>query len=1335
MIMQSREATYPLSSLQQGMLFHGLSAPQSGLYVQQLLCALHEDLDVVAFRRAWQQVVERHPILRASFHWEGLDEPVQREHPQVELPLAEHDCRDLPGHEQDQQREAFLKADRTQGFDFTEAPLMRVTLMRLAEADYLCVWTFHHVLLDGRSHTMIVEEVFRRYEAIRQGQELSLTLARSFHSFIEWRQQQDWSRSEGFWRQLLQGFRAPTPLLSVPVAPGSKASLEAEPGQLEMRLPVATTSALEALARRTSLTLNTLVQGAWAVLLSRYSGEEDVVFGATRACRHWTREGADSVVGLVVNTLPVRAHVSPQKELLAFLRELRDQSLALRPHEHTPLTKVQDWSEVPRGTGLFDSIVVFEKYLMNSALRAQGGNWRHREFKFVERTNYPLALCVYGDTEILVKVLYLRPRFDEATIDRLLRHFQTVLEGVAADPEQRLATLPLVTQAERRQLLVEWNDTRGDFPRDRTIHRLVEEQVEKTPDGIAVLFAKEALTYRELNERANQLAHHLRALGVSPGVWTGICLKRSADMIVGVLAILKAGGAYVPLDPAYPKDRLAFMLEDTRAPVLLTQQDLLERLPATEARVLCLDTLGSTLAGQSKHNPDGGVDSNGLAYVIYTSGSTGKPKGVVLRHYPVVNLIDWVNGTFAVGPGDHLLFVTSLNFDLSVYDIFGILAAGGTVRVASAEELKEADRLVHILCEEPITFWDSAPPMLQQLVPFFSSLPPQRQSRLRLVFLSGDWIPVPMPDQVRKTFPEARVISLGGATEAAIWSNFYPIGAVDPSWPSIPYGKPIRNARYHVLDANLEPVPVGVPAELHIGGLCLAEGYLNRPELTAEKFIADRFSTEPGARLYKTGDLARYFPDGNLEFLGRIDSQVKIRGFRIELGEIEAVLGQHPAVSNNVVLARKDDSGGRYLVAYVVLHPGQKPDPSDFRSFLQRQLPEYMVPPHFVILKGFPLNPNGKIDRKALPAPDSTPAAAARTMVAPRYDVERDLVAVWESVLKVTPIGVTDNFFELGGHSLQAAILMARIKSQLGANLPLGILLQAPTVEKMAAIIQHDLEAGSESTLVPLHEGGSYPPLFMIAGVGGHVFTFHKFARLLGAEQPVYGVKAIGVDGVQTPPDRIEDIAAHYVKEILALRPRGPYVLSGYSIGAVVAYELALQLKAHGQQTEALIVFDCPAPGYPKRLPLGRRVLIHLKNLAVLGFPEKKAYLRDRFGQVKARILHALGLTIRMAPEIGGVEALPQTALKRVWAALITANNRYRPQQQFHGKIVLFKAEEGFNWAATVFDDPLMGWGQWGTGDIETHTVPGSHMEMFHEKNVGLVAAKLKESLRLVAAS
>ncbi|MEK8015452.1 MAG: amino acid adenylation domain-containing protein, partial [Candidatus Parabeggiatoa sp.] len=606
-----------------------------------------------------------------------------------------------------------------------------------------------------------------------------------------------------------------------------------------------------------------------------------------------------------------------------------------------------------------------------------------------------------------------------------------------------------LSAAEQHKLLVEWNNTQTDYPKDKCIHQLFEEQVKQTPNAIAVVFEDQQLTYDELNRRANQLAHYLQSLGVKPEVLVGICVERSLEMVVGLLAILKAGGAYVPLDPTYPKERLAFMLADAQVPVLLTQEKLVDGLPKSHAQIVCLET---SLKNFSKENPISKVTAKNLAYIIYTSGSTGTPKGVVVRHQSVINLIDWVNKTFQIGASDRILFVTSLCFDLSVYDIFGLLAAGGSIQITSESILKNPEQLLHTLYHQPITFWNSAPAVFQQLVPLF-----QYQDaithHLRLVFLSGDWIPVTLPDTIKAAFPGIQVIGLGGATEATVWSNYYPIKEVDPQWVSIPYGKPIQNAKYYILDQNLNPCPIGIRGALYIGGDCLASGY-NDPLQTAQKFIPDPFSEDGNARLYHTGDLASYLPDGNIEFLGRIDNQVKIRGFHIELGEIETVLAQHPVVQQAVVIAWEVKPGDKRLVAYIIPNQKAVPTPSELHHFLKKRLPDYMVPATFVMLEKIPLTPNGKIDRHHLPTPNPFQRTIDDERVAAHTPIEETLTTIWTEVLELEQIGIHDNFFELGGHSLLITQVISRVRESLQVELSMHSLFDYPTIAKLAQHIE-----------------------------------------------------------------------------------------------------------------------------------------------------------------------------------------------------------------------------------------------------------------------------------------
>jgi amino acid adenylation domain-containing protein len=1031
------------------MLFNSLYAPQSGVDIEQMVISLREDLNVAAFQQAWQHIVDLHPVLRTGFRWHGLETPLQDVYRQVDVSFNYEDWRKLSPQQQQEQQAVYLQADRQHGFELTQAPLMRLALLQLGEADFRCIWTFHHILMDGRSFPTILRRLFSAYDALCQGRDVKLKHLPPYKDYIEWLQQQNPDNTAPFWRQLLAGFTAPTPLINQPVK--TNAASTQLYGHQEICLSAATTAALQSLANQHQLTLNTFVQGAWALLLSRYSGEPDVVFGATRACRHSTVPDAETMVGLFINTLPVRARVSPDALLIPWLQELRAQNLALREEarEHTPLVKVQEWSEIPAGKPLFESILVFENYYLNTALQAQGGHWANRNFELVEQTNYPLTVNAYADTGLWLKIAYDTSRFEADTISRMLGHLKTLLEGMVIQPTQCLASLPLLTAVERRQLLVEWNDTQVDYPQDACLHQLFEAQVERTPDTIAVKFEDKALTYRELNQQANQLAHYLRGLGVGPDTLVGVYMERSLEMVVSLYGVLKAGGAYVPLDPEYPAERVAFMLEDAQAPVLLTQQKLVADLPKSGAKIICLDSDWANFIKQSTENLVNEASPENLAYVIFTSGSTGRPKGVMNSHRGICNRLLWMQDAYHLTPADRVMQKTPFSFDVSVWEFFWPLLVGARLVVAQPGGHRDSAYLVNLIVEQGVTTLHFVPSMLQV---FLEDRNVEQCRSLKRVICSGEALSYPLQQRFFEHL-KAELHNLYGPTEAAVDVTYW---ACRPksNYSIVPIGRPVANTQIYILDSHMQPVPIGIPGELHIGGAQVARGYLNRPELTAQKFIDDPFSHESGARLYKTGDLARYLPDGDLEYLGRIDHQVKIRGFRIELGEIEAALGQHPAVREVVVITREDEPGNKRLAAYIAPEQNQQPTPTQLRNFLSQKLPDYMIPSAFVILDALPLTPNGKVDRRALPVPAQARPDLEYDRVSPRTPTEAALTRIWAEILGLEQVGVHDNFFELGGHSLLAAQVIFRARDAFGVKLPLRRLFETPTIAELAVAIE-----------------------------------------------------------------------------------------------------------------------------------------------------------------------------------------------------------------------------------------------------------------------------------------
>jgi amino acid adenylation domain-containing protein/non-ribosomal peptide synthase protein (TIGR01720 family) len=1060
------ENIYPLSPMQQGMLFHTLSAPESGVYVVQSCYTFTKTINIAAFGQAWQQVINQHPILRTSFYWKQHKEPFQVVHRYVELPWQEYDWQSLSVVEQQENLEAFLQTDRQKGFDISHPPLMRLILIQVAQETYHFIWSSHHLLLDGWSTALVLQQVFQTYESLCQGQVLPLPRCRPYQDYIAWLQQQNLAQAEAFWRKVLKGFTAPTQLKN-----GSLSNSPTKFGEQSIKLSPVATVALQTLARQHKLTLNSFVQGAWAILLSRYSGEEDVVFGATSAGRPPALVGSESMVGLFINTLPVRAQVSGNELLIPWLQKLQAQQLETQQYEYSPLVQVQGWSEVRRDLPLFESILVFENYPVDASLKEWATEMQIHNIRSVESTNYPITISVGVSTELSFKVLYDCSRFDVVTIIAMLGHLKTLLEGIVANPDRSLSSLPLLTKTEQHQLLEEWNDTTTEYPQDQCIHQLFAEQVERTPDAVAVVFENQHLTYRELNTHANQLAHYLQRLGVGPEVLVGICVERSPLMLIGILAILKAGGAYVPLDPDYPQQRLAFILENSQTPLLLSQQNLVAQLGDYAAKVICLDTDWEKIAHESQENPSSDVSSHNLAYVIYTSGSTGTPKGVLIQHSNVVRLLAATQAWFEFNANDVWTLFHSYAFDFSVWEIWGALLYGGRLVVVPYWVSRTPEEFYKLLSTHGVTVLNQTPSAFYQLIQADAVLGQQHLLNLRFVIFGGEALVLQSlkPWFERHGDRSPQLVNMYGITETTVHVTYRRLTREDvmQSVGSV-IGRPIPDLGVYILNQQQQLVPIGIVGEMYVAGAGLARGYLNRPELTTQRFISNPFSCKPDALLYKSGDLARYLPSGELEYIGRIDNQVKIRGFRIELGEIEAAINQHSSISASVVIVREDGTENKSLIAYITVQPQQTIAIPELRRFLESKLPNYMVPMAIVVLEALPLTPNGKIDRGALPAPDLTQLISESNFVAPATPVEEMLTGIWAQVLGLEKIGVNDNFFDLGGHSLIATRVISQIRQVFEVEIPLRRLFELPTVSELAKEIQTAIKADKRLEVPPI---------------------------------------------------------------------------------------------------------------------------------------------------------------------------------------------------------------------------------------------------------------------------
>ncbi|HET7461935.1 MAG TPA: non-ribosomal peptide synthase/polyketide synthase [Longimicrobium sp.] len=1053
---RARLEAFALTPLQEGMLFHTLLAPGGGAYFSQYAFTLRGRVDVAVLRRAWQAAVDRHPALRTAFVWEGVAHPEQVVHPAATLPWTELDWRSVDPSDRADRLAELRAADRARGFSLHAPPLMRVAVVRTEDDEWEVTWSHHHLLLDGWSSPIVLRDVFTAYAALAAGAEPALPPARPYADYLRWLGARGEDGSESFWRGTLAGFAEPTPLAAGRfVAEGEGQGVET------VRCTPVATAALRSLARRHRLTLNTVVQGAWALCLARRSGERDVVFGATASGRPAGLEGVEEMVGLFINTLPVRARVEADAGLVPWLAALQERQAEAREHEHTPLVRVQEWSEVPRGRALFDSILVFENFPVDEVLAGLELPFAVEGWTGHEQTSFPLTIVALPGARLALKALYDRAKLDADTVRRALAQLRTLLEGMAAGDDARLGDLALMDDAERRQVLEAWNATDSGYPRAATVVSAFAEQAAATPGAVALSFAGQAMTYAEVDARANRIARVLRDRGVRHETRVGVSMERALDLPVVLLAILKAGGAYVPLDPSYPADRLTFMRRDAGVELVVTQRAQAGPDAFPGAAVLVLEDAEDEIASAAADAIDGGATADSLAYVIYTSGSTGTPKGVAVPHRGVLRLV--LGNGYARIAGETFLLLAPVAFDASTLELWGPLLNGGRLAIHPGEATLE--RIAgSIRAEGVTTLWMTAGLFhlaVDERIGMFAGL--------GQLLTGGDVVSPAHVARVRQAHPELRVILGYGPTETTTFAAARTVQGGDEAG-ALPLGGPIADTRLYVVGAEMSPVPVGVPGELLIGGDGVARGYLNRPALTAGAFIPDPFSGISGARLYRTGDRARWLPDGTIDFLGRIDQQVKVRGFRIEPGEIEAALRAEPAVREAAVIVRQDAAGDRRLVAYVV---AEDADAEALRASLRARLPEHMVPAAVVVLSALPLTPNGKLDRRALPAPER----AGDGYVAPRTETERRLASIWSDVLGVERVGVDDAFVTLGGHSLLATRLISRVRDAFGAELPLRALFEAPTVAALAARLETDANSAAAGAIPALPRDGRPLPV------------------------------------------------------------------------------------------------------------------------------------------------------------------------------------------------------------------------------------------------------------------
>ena len=1234
--------------------------------------------------------MHRHPILLGRLSEDGQWQQLNPE-ARFELPLV-----DLSGEaaaESEAPLASIIDEETSRSFDLVNGPLVHVPgSVRMSRAHHVVVWTAHHVVCDGWSIGLIVSELSKIYNGRKRGQQPDLQPSESFREYALASQETEGEtgKSMAYW---CEQFATVPPPLELPTDRSRQPVRTARASTVKRNIDATTHKSIKRAAGQLRATQVVLLMAGLKVLLHRLTGQSDLVVGLGAAGQ--ALSGKNCLVGHCLNLLPVRTQLDTDASFQSNLAAVKKSVLDGYDHHHCTIGSILQHLKMPRSLSRAPLVeVLFNVDQDPGAVSFDGAEFScERNPKqalhfdlFINVVEGPHGLCVECD--------YNTDLFDGSTIERWLEYYQVLLERVAANPSEALNKIPFLGPAEQRELITVRNDTRVDVPRE-TLLDWFERQSSKAPDARAVTFADEALTYGELNRRANQLARHLKAVGVGPEVLVGLLVERSLDMVVALLGVMKAGGAYVPLDPSFPHDRLVHMVEDSQMPLLVTHKGLEQALSTTPGNVVRLDSDWDEIAKQSGEPLDSPApDPEALAYVLYTSGSTGKPKGVEIPHSALVNFLVSMRREPGFAPTDTLLAVTTLSFDIAGLEIYLPLISGGHVVIASREDALDPGRLIGLMDKFRCNVMQATPATWQALLDAGWRGSPE----LKLL-CGGESFPRDLADKLLSRCRE--LWNMYGPTETTIWSTVH---RVESGESAIPIGRPIANTQVFVLDVNRNLVPSGAVGELYIGGVGLARGYLRRPELTQERFVSSPF--DAGQRLYRTGDMARWLPAGTLECLGRVDTQVKIRGFRIELGEIEAVLGRHAAVGKCVVVAR-EVGGDKRLVAYLQPADDSTPATAELRAHLKKALPDYMVPATFVLLEKLPLTPNGKIDRKALPAPDHQGVEEAGEHAAPADALELALTGIWSKVLKLPTVGVRDNFFELGGHSLAAVVLLSEIRKLTGKTLPLATLFKASTVAEFAALLREDGWSPSWSSLVPIQPAGSRRPLFLVHGAEGNVLLYRALTQYLGTDQPVYGLQSQGLNGAGHVDTSVPEMASKYIEDVMKIQPRGPYVLGGYCLGGVIALEMAQQLRGKGEDVELVLMLDTYNGSSISRtkarllapLHFVQNVWFHAINAISVPADDRRRFFRDKWSititRMKMRV-EAVSHLVRGDDTDG--HSYPHLKVKRINDR---AADNYLPRL-YGGRVAIIRSKGHFAGLAS----PTLGWEGFVEGGLEIHELP-----------------------------
>jgi amino acid adenylation domain-containing protein len=1333
---------FPMSFAQQRLWFLDQIQPGSPLYNIPSVVPLRGTLNLVALQKALNEVVRRHEVMRTTFARVN-EQPMQVIAPSASPVLSVADLRELAEDCREVEMRRLYEVEGKISFDLARGPLLRVKLLWLRPEEQLLIFTVHHIIFDGWSAGVLLKEITALYQSFCRSAPSPLPeLSIQYADFAVWQHKRLrgdlLEKGIAYWKEQLQGIPV---VLNLPRDRSTTKAPQAAGAELSLVVPAPLSQQLKSLSQHEGATLFMLLLAAFQTLLHRYTGQSTIVVGTPIAGRD--RAELEALIGLFVNTLVLRADYGDDPTFRQLLARVKQTALEAYAHQSVPFERVVEELRPERGldySPLFQVMFSLQSVAYGESELERLSSFGNEVKSIGAGLDLPLSKfdltlsAVETKTRLYCSLQYRTDMFDESTIRRLLENFRVLLQSIVDAPDDHVSALPILAAAEARRLIVEWNDTDKDYPSELSVAQMFAAQAERTPEGIALVCRARQISYRKLNERAGRLAGLLRTRGVRTEVLVGLFAEPSPEMIVGLLAVLKAGGAYLPLDPAASPQRLKSLLADAQASLVLTPAHLSSRLREDTTAVVLLDEDDKFTAPESEAE----LAERGpaqAAYVIYVSDSQGKPRGIVIEDRQVANSLQILAEHVTFAPGTSWAVQSPLTANSAQKLILASLCGGATLHVIAGDQATATAPRDQHLAQVPIDGLLIAP---SQLVTMLGDMGVDSPLPRRWLVLGGEparreWI-----EELQAKFPDLSVVNHYAPTEAtgAGLTCLVKNASVDHVDRDIPVGRPSPNTKTYVLDLRLQPVPIGVAGELYIGGDFLARGYLNRVRETAEKFIPDPFSRSHGARLYKTGDVARQLPDGNLLLLGRTgDRQLKIRGFRIEPEEVEVVLRPHPSVRETLVMAQEDALGSKQLVMYLVAADDDD-DESGVRAvvwqMLKKSLPVEMLPSAIIFLDELPLAADGKVAVQLLPSPYAAISEAPREFVAPRDTIELQLALIWEGLLGVAPISVTDNFFDLGGHSLLAIRMMAKAHQQLGRRIPLAALFERGTIEHLAAMVRLGTDAEAESPLVAIQPRGDRQPFFCVHGIGGGVIDYLHLARHLGTEQPFYGLQATGADADSS----VEGMASRYLEAVRKVQPGGPYLLGGWSFGGLIAFEMARQFQELGQEVAMLALFDSIAPGF-----IDRSAYLDVPDTndpaqvarfisGTMGNDPGAASLDDRESYTPAEQLQRAFEHAKQERAVPAEIELPEFL---VWLAGLRkgmlAEREYLPTA-YAGRLTLFKARELSSHSESIREqlarDPTYGWGRLCSQGVEPRFVPGSHHTIILEPNVSALAEQLK---------